>query len=264
MNLAQTAERIGELAAKVGTYIASEQSKLAEIEVETKSLNSLVSYVDKTAEKQIVEGLKALVPEAGFIAEEGTEKPNDSEYQWIVDPLDGTTNFLHGLPIYSVSIALTQKVNDRFEPVIGVIYEAGQDELFIASQGNGATLNGKTISVTKTPKLQDTLLATGFPYYDFGKMNEYLQLLAHLFENTRGLRRLGSAATDLAYVACGRFDGFFEYGLSPWDVAAGVLIVREAGGQVREFSGGNDPIFGKTIWASNPQIADAVDFSELA
>jgi len=259
MNLAEIAKSIGELATQVGIYIAKEQAQLAQIEVETKSLNSLVSYVDKTAEERIVKGLKALIPHAGFIAEEGTESPSESDYQWIVDPLDGTTNFLHGLPIFSVSIALTHKK----KPVIGVIYEAGQGELFVASMGSGATLNGSPIQVTKTPALQDTLLATGFPYYDFDKMDEYLKLLAYLFKNTRGLRRLGSAATDLAYVACGRFDGFFEYGLSPWDVAAGVVLVEEAGGVVTEFSGGNDPIFGQTIWASNPHIAPSVNFTGL-
>lgn len=250
MNYHQLATSVGNIAREVGLFIKAEQVKLSSIEIETKSLNSLVSYVDKEAEKRLIAGLSQWLPEAGFIAEEGTVDPIKSKYQWIVDPLDGTTNFLHGLPIFSVSIALTHL--DQL--VVGVVYEVGQDELFIASKGNGTTLNGQSIGVTQTQNLSDTLLATGFPYYDFNRIPDYLDLLSECFQSTRGVRRMGSAAVDLAYVAAGRFDGFFEYGLSPWDVAAGTLLVREAGGKVSDFSMGKNCVFGKEIWASNEKI----------
>ncbi len=250
MNYHKIATSVGNIAREVGLFIKEEQVKLSSIEIETKSLNSLVSYVDKEAEKRLVSGLSQLLPDAGFIAEEGTVDPMKADFQWIVDPLDGTTNFLHGLPVYSVSIALTH----RDQLVVGAVYEVGQDELFLASEGNGTTLNGKSIFVTQTQNLSDTLLATGFPYYDFNRLPGYLALLSDCFESTRGVRRMGSAAVDLAYVAAGRFDGFFEYGLSPWDVAAGTLLVREAGGDVSDFSMGNNCVFGKEIWASNAKI----------
>ena len=262
MNYNKLANSVGSLAREVGLFIKSEQEKLSSIKIETKSLNSLVSYVDKEAEKKLISSLSALLPEAGFIAEERTVDPKKADFQWIVDPLDGTTNFLHGLPIFSVSIALTH-LDDL---VVGVVYEVGQDELFVASKNNGTTLNGKAIEVTETENLSDTLLATGFPYYDFKRLPVYLELLSDFFKTTRGVRRMGSAAVDLAYVAAGRFDGFFEYGLSPWDVAAGTLLVEEAGGMVNDFSNGKNILFGKEIWASNGKIHEEISkkLSQLA
>jgi myo-inositol-1(or 4)-monophosphatase len=194
---------------QTGAYIISQRKGFTEAVVETKSLNSLVSFVDKTAEQQLVAELGNLLPEAGFIAEEGTSTKIGEEYNWVIDPLDGTTNFIHGIPLYSISVALTQ----NGYPVIGIVYEINLDECFYAWKGSKAFLNGKEISVTKTAKMSDTLLATGFPYHDFDKMEGFLQSLRYFMENTRGLRRLGSAAVDLAYVACGRFDGFYEYGM---------------------------------------------------
>jgi myo-inositol-1(or 4)-monophosphatase len=213
-------------------------------------LNSLVSFVDKTAEQQLVENLGKLVPSAGFIAEEGTSTKIGEEYNWVIDPLDGTTNFIHGIPLYSISVALTK---NGF-PVIGIVYEINLDECFYAWKDSKAFLNGKEISVTKTAKLSDTLLATGFPYHDFDKMEGFLKSLRYFMENTRGLRRLGSAAVDLAYVACGRFDGFYEYGLNPWDVVAGAFIVEQAGGKSGFFTDKNGYTDGSEILATNGLI----------
>lgn len=238
------------LTLQVGQFIREQQDQLKATDVQTKSLNSLVSYVDVEAEKMLVDGLKKIVPEAGFLTEEETTNQEKGDQYWIIDPLDGTTNYLHGLPLYAISIAFVQ--ND--EVVIGVVYEIGNDELFYAWKGGGAFLNDAPMAVSQKEPLKNALLATGFPYHDFSKMPHYMNLLQDCFQYTRGMRRFGSAATDLAYVACGRFEGFFEYGLNPWDVAAGVLLVTEAGGYVSGFTGGNDSIYGKEILASNKLI----------
>ncbi len=240
-----------------GEYILAQRKKVRTGDVETKSLNSLVSFVDKQAEKMLVDDLRKIVPEAGFITEEDTPDDPDKRYRWVIDPLDGTTNFLHGIPVFAISVALMED-----EKVLaGVIYELGQKEMFSACLGGGAFLDGQAISVNSNKTLKDTLLATGFPYHDFDRMGPFMDLLTELFKKTRGVRRLGSAATDLAYVACGRFDGFFEYGLSPWDVAAGVLIVKEAGGEVMDFTRGTDYIFGDEIVAFCPSIGE--EFMEM-
>lgn len=254
LQLKELLKAVKEIATTTGDFILKERNAVSAGEVELKSLNSLVSYVDKTAEKMIVDGVKPLIPEAGFIAEEDTESIRGERYNWVIDPLDGTTNFLHGLPVFAISIALM----DGDEVVLGVVYELGQKEMFSAIKGGGATLNGRAIKVKNTPELKDTLLATGFPYYDFDRMKSFLDLLSNLFTKTRGVRRLGSAATDLAYVACGRFDGFFEYGLNPWDVAAGALLVTEAGGKVTDYAKGNNYLFGSEILAGSAAIFDAL------
>ncbi|MFN4235480.1 MAG: inositol monophosphatase family protein [Bacteroidia bacterium] len=247
MNYQEICLKVCDIAKQAVAFIRAERNKIAAHQVEVKSLNSLVTYVDKTSEKMLVEALQQLLPEAGFITEEETINNKNENLSWIIDPLDGTTNFIHGVPCFSVSIALMA----NGEVVIGVIYEINLDECFYAWKNGGAFLNGTKINVTTTKNLSDTLLATGFPYYDYERMQPYLNLLAELMEKTRGIRRLGSAATDLAYVACGRFDAFYEYSLHAWDVAAGALIVQEAGGKVSDFKGGNDYIFGKEINASN-------------
>ncbi len=246
-----------EICRETGKFIASQRRKVQAGQVETKSLNSLVSYVDQEAERKLVDGLSKVFPEAGFITEEETVAQERKEWNWIIDPLDGTTNFLFDLPIFAVSVALYQ--NNR--PQLGVIYEIGQDELFTAYAGGGAFCNGRSISVSPQNELAKSLIATGFPYYDFKRLNEFNELLAHLYTHARGVRRLGSAATDLAYVAAGRFNGFFEYGLSPWDVAAGILLVREAGGVVGDFNGEDKALFGGEICASAEAIHQ--DFSSL-
>lgn len=252
MNLQTLCQEVCLLSKEVGIFIKNERHKFTTENVEVKGKNDFVSYVDKTAEKLLVEKLSTLFPEAGFIAEEGTSTKKGDIYNWIIDPLDGTTNFIHGIPCFAISIAL-MKENTL---VLGVIYEINFDECFYAWEGSKAYLNDKEISVSKAAKLSDSLIATGFPYYDYERMDEYLTLFRYFMKNTHGLRRLGSAATDLAYVACGRFEGFYEYSLQPWDVAAGAFIVKQAGGKVSDFKGGNDFVFGKEIVAGNSASFD--------
>ncbi len=237
-------------AERAGRWLANEQKKFNTSKTETKGKNDFVSYADREAEKMLIEDLSELLPEAGYIAEEGTSTKVGKKYNWIIDPLDGTTNFIHGLLPFSVSVALQE--ND--EIVAGIVYEAGASETFYASKGSGAFLNGKPISVSKTEKIEDSLIGTGFPYYDYARLPQFMKTLEYFMHHSHGIRRPGSAATDLAYVACGRFDAFYEYGLNPWDVAAGAFIVQEAGGKVSDYNGGNNYIFGKDIMASNATI----------
>ena len=218
--------------------------------IEFKGLNDLVSYVDKNAEKQLVRNLSKLLPGAGFTTEEETINSRGEVYNWIIDPLDGTTNFIHGIPTYAISIALYE----YDQPVIGVVYEINRGEMFSAYKGGGAFLNNKKISVSKRKQLSECLIATGFPYYQFDKQAQYMKLFASLMQQCHGLRRIGSAAVDLAYVACGRFDAFFEYNLNSWDVAAGAFLVQEAGGSVMNFTGGEEFLQTREILASNGLI----------
>ena len=243
-----------EIARSAGKFMAEERKSFDASKIESKGLHDLVSYVDKESERQIIEQLTVLLPESGFIAEEGTSAKHGERYNWVIDPLDGTTNYIQGVPIYAVSIGLL----DHDELVLGVVYEVGLDECFYAWKEGGAFINGLPIRVSSRNDIQDALLATGFPYNDFSRLDEYLELLKWTMTNARGVRRLGSAATDLAYVACGRFDSFWEYDLKPWDVAAGALIVKEAGGIVTDFSGSDAYIFGKEIIASNAMLSDLI------
>jgi myo-inositol-1(or 4)-monophosphatase len=250
MELKQLCEEVIEISREVAHWIS--QQRVTAGEIESKSLNSLVSFVDKGAERMFVERLSALLPEAGFIAEEGTGKPSDGGFNWIIDPLDGTTNYLHGVPIWCTSVALLH--NDTLQ--LGVICDVNLGEVFSAYHGGGARLNGRAMACSTTPALADALLGTGFPYHDFNRQAAYLSLLGEFTQKTRGIRRPGSAALDLAYVACGRFDGFYEYALQPWDVAAGILIVRESGGRVSGFDGLSDPLFGNDLLATNGVLHD--------
>lgn len=235
-----------DIAQLAGGFIHAHYGKVDEQQIHTKDLNSLVSYVDTNSETIIIERLRELLPESSFLAEESTAGLEDTDYVWIIDPLDGTTNFLHQIPIFAVSIAL----QFQGEIILGVVYEVNQKECFHAVKGQGAYLNGSKISV-RNFELKDGLVATGFPYYDFSKTEAYLKVLENLMLHTRGVRRLGAAAVDLAYVACGRYNAFFEYSLASWDVAAGALIVKEAGGKVSDFSGTDDWLMGKTIVAGS-------------
>jgi myo-inositol-1(or 4)-monophosphatase len=243
-------KQVQAVAKQAGSFILDERQAFSTNKVEVKGHNDFVSYVDKGAEKRIVKGLKELLPEAGFITEEGTEKQDNNPLKWVIDPLDGTTNFIHGMPFFAVSIALLQGK----EPILGVVYEVNQNEMFSAVKDGGAFMNGQKMEVSQATTVKDSLFGTGFPYYDYHLLDEYLELFKHLMKHSHGIRRPGSAATDLAYVACGRFDGFYEYSLSPWDVAAGILLVREAGGVVSNFDGGNDAIFTQEIIATNQEI----------
>jgi myo-inositol-1(or 4)-monophosphatase len=232
-------------------FIRQERATFSTDKIEMKGLNDLVSYVDKTAEQQLIAALSPLVPGVAYIAEESfyqkqlPEKLPDQGSFWIIDPLDGTTNFIHGLPVFAVSVALYVDGALR----LGVVWEVTSNECFYAWQGGGAWLNGKKVNVSAFQDLGKSLLATGFPYYDFGRMDDYLQIIHNLMKKSHGLRRMGSAAVDLAFVACGRFEGFFEYNLKPWDVAAGALLVIEAGGLVTDFEGNDNFLMGNQIVA---------------
>jgi myo-inositol-1(or 4)-monophosphatase len=252
MELVNICEKACTAAKEAGLFIQSQINQIQRTDIEEKGLNQLVSYVDKTSEEMLVRSLKAILPNAGFITEEETVAREQAEYTWIIDPLDGTTNFLHALPVYSVSVALMQ--NNQL--VVGIVYEPNRDELFYAWSGGGAYLNGKRIHVKTNNELNKSLLATGFPYYDFKRVPQYLATLSDLMKGTHGMRRMGSAAVDLAYTACGRFDGFFEYGLSPWDVAGGIVLIREAGGKISDFDGADDYLFGKTIIGASEAVYD--------
>lgn len=243
-----------EIARTSGKIMAEERKSFDASKIENKGMHDLVSYVDKESEKRIIAELQKLLPESGFIAEEGTNDTRGERFNWVIDPLDGTTNFIQGVPIYCVSIALL----DGDELVVGVVYEVGRDECFYAWKNGGAFLNGEKIAVSDRSDIHDALLATGFPYSDFSRIEEYIEFLKWAMKNARGVRRLGSAAADLAYVACGRFDAFWEYDLKPWDVAAGALLVKEAGGMVSDYSGGDNYLFGREIFASNSSINGVV------
>lgn len=240
-----------ELSKEIGDWMREERKQFDIKDVEIKGFNNFVSYVDKQAEERFVNGLAALLPEAGFIAEEGTSDKKGERYNWIIDPLDGTTNYVHGIPFYCTSIALIEGE----DLLIGVVYEPNTGECYSAAKGQGAHLNGQAIQVSTTDTLIRSLLATGFPYDDFHREDSYFGILKAFTKKSRGLRRLGSAALDLVYVACGRFEGFYEYGLNPWDVAAGALIVQEAGGRVCDFKGATDFVFGEEIVADNSLIS---------
>jgi len=232
------------------SFIQAEIGNIQQNDIETKSLNSLVTYVDKSSEKILVNKLQKIIPTATFLTEENTIATSKGEWQWIIDPLDGTTNFIHQVPVFAISVALQH--ND--EIVLGVVYELNKNECFYATKNNGAYLNGNRIYVSKTATLADSLIATGFPYYDFDWLENYMIVFKQLMTSTRGIRRLGSAATDLCYTACGRFDAYFEYSLAPWDVAAGALILKEAGGKVFDFNAGNNWLHGKQIIAGNAAV----------
>jgi len=256
MNLDKLLNRTIEISKRAGAFIREERRHFDTSKIEYKGKNDLVSYVDKQAEKILFEELSSILPQAGFIAEEGTGERK--ELNWVIDPLDGTTNFMHGLPPYSVSIALMNG-NDI---LLGVIYEITSNECYFAHNKSDAYCDGQKISVSKIQDFKDGLYLTGFPYRDFSKMESYYYIMNHFLENTHGLRRFGSAAADLAYVASGKCEGFFEFFLSPWDVAAGCLIVQKAGGRITDFKGGDNYIFGKEIIAGSytqPEMQKIID-----
>ncbi len=247
MNYQEICKQTIEIAQKAGKYIRSERGKIKIDEIKSKGKHNFVTKVDKASEQFIVQELGKILPTSGFIAEEGTSNKKGDRYNWVIDPLDGTTNFIHGSPPVAVSIALMEDNN----VVAGVVYELFLDECFYAWKGSDAFLNGRKIEVSKTAGLNNCLIATGFPYSNFDRMKSFMDSLAFFFTNTHGVRRLGSAATDLAYVACGRYDGFYEYNLNPWDVAAGAFIVQQAGGKNADFKGTADYLFGREIVSAN-------------
>ncbi len=236
------------------SFIRSQAGKVKADEIEAKSRNSLVSYVDKQAEHILVNGLGKLIDSSGFITEENTVIQQKSEYTWVIDPLDGTTNFLQQIPLYSVSIGLMH----HDELVLGVVSDVEQKEVFYAWKGGGAWCNGERIHVSDRTDVQDAVVATGFPYASRDVLTQLTSVFEYFLKNARGIRRLGSAAIDLAYVACGRFDVYYETTLNPWDIAGGIILVREAGGIVTDFSNYGAMMENGQVIAAAPGIHDAV------
>lgn len=254
MDLEKIKEGVIDTCREVADFINREGASFDRTRIEQKQVfNNLVSYVDKESEKKLVIALRKLFPRAGFITEEGTvEQSSEHEFNWIIDPLDGTTNFLHGLPPYAISIGLAREK----KPILGVIYDICHNECYHAVENGQAFCDNRIIEVSSIRTLSESLLATGFPYYHFDKREDYLDIIKEFLNETHGIRRLGSAAMDLAYVASGRMEGFFEYNLNAWDIAAGTLIVQQAGGKVTDFRGGDNYLFGGQLCASNLHIHD--------
>jgi len=247
MDLEILCQSVIAIAKRAGEFIAGERINFDLNLVELKGKANFVSYVDKKAEELIVEGLRKLLPGAGFITEEGTAIDSGERFRWVIDPLDGTTNFIHGTPPFAVSIGLMEAE----EVILGVVYEITRDECFYAWKGSKAMLNGKEIHVSMASTSTDALVVTGFPYGEERNNDAFIETIKYLMVHTQGIRRLGSAATDLSYVAAGRFEAFWETGLSPWDIAAGVIILKQAGGRVTDFKGNNSYLFGGEIIATN-------------
>jgi myo-inositol-1(or 4)-monophosphatase len=252
----QLSHDLATLCRETAKFIRQEAAVFDRSKVQHKGLHDLVSYVDQETERKLVAGLRLLLPQAGFITEEGTAAAEETraELTWIIDPLDGTTNFIHGLPAYSISVALLHHA----ELVVGVVHEVTRDESFRAVRGGGAFLNDAPIHVSDVPELSGALVATGFPYTKFHKLDEYLHILGLFMQRTHGIRRVGSAAVDLAWVAAGRFEAYFEFNINSYDVAAGILLVREAGGRVTQFLIDGDPLFSREVVASNGIIHSAM------
>jgi myo-inositol-1(or 4)-monophosphatase len=236
-------------ARRAGSIIARASDNLDILTVRHKSLNDLVSEVDKAAEEAIIDTLRTAYPDHAFLGEESGPS-GDSDHVWIIDPLDGTTNFLHGFPVYCVSIAMTLKGVLTH----GVIFDPVRNDLFTASRGSGAFLNDRRLRVSKREKLIDTLIGTGFPFRIQEHTDAYVAMMKDFMHKTAGIRRPGAAALDLANVAAGRLDGFWEIGLSPWDMAAGALMIQEAGGLVGDLQGDDGYLQKGMIVAANPKI----------
>ena len=237
-------------AREAGRIITRASSDVSALKVRSKSFNDFVTEVDQAAERAIIQTLQDAYPDHGFLGEESGKSNSDAENVWIIDPLDGTTNFLHGFPQYAVSIALQQ------QGVLtqAVIYDPNRNDLFTATRGRGAFLNDKRIRVSNRAKLQESIIGTGFPFRDFEHLDTYIAMFKDMIKKTTGLRRPGSAALDLAYVAAGWYDGFWEIGLSRWDIAAGGLLIQEAGGIVGDFEGNESWLETGNIAAGNPKV----------
>ena len=246
-----------ELAREAGALLMSYFGKVS---IEYKGDADLVTVADRTSEKLIVEHIRQQWPEHDIMGEEGSRRETGSDYRWYVDPLDGTTNFAHGYPVFCVSMGVEYKS----ERIAGVIYDPTRDEMFAAAMGAGAQLNGRAIHVSRTARLAESLVATGFPSHKRHK-NPNIHFYHQITLRTHGVRRAGSAALDLASVAAGRVDGFWEFNLNPWDTAAGTLIVEEAGGRVTRFDGSPFRMDSREVLASNGLIHEALmrEFQEI-
>ncbi|PWC53777.1 inositol monophosphatase family protein [Azospirillum sp. TSO22-1] len=238
-------------AEKAGRALVRDFGEVEQLQVSRKGPSDFVSNADMKAEKTLRDELQKARPDFGFLLEEaGASKGRDETTRWIVDPLDGTTNFLHGLPHWAISIALEK----NGEIVAGVVYEPVHDEMFWAEKGGGTFLNHKRLRVSERRRLEDSVVATGIPFKGRPGHKKFLAEAEAIMTEVAGIRRFGAASLDLAYVAAGRYDGYWERGLSPWDTAAGVLLVTEAGGFVGEIGGGRDPVHGGTILATNTHL----------
>ena len=220
------------------------------LEVRAKRLNDFVTRVDHASEEAIIEIVRKAYPDHAVLAEESGASAGRAEYEWIIDPLDGTTNFIHGFPQYCVSIA----IRHRGAVAHGVIYDPSKNELFTASKGRGAFLNDRRVRVSKCLRLADALVGTGFPFKEISRIESYTRQMKKMMESSAGLRRAGAAALDLAYVACGRLDAFWELGLSPWDMAAGALMIQEAGGLVGDLRGEQSYLESGEIATATPKV----------
>lgn len=243
-----------EAAKEAGKYLKYSVGKVRSIEMKQGEERNLVSEIDKGSEAKIISIIKRHYPNHAILAEESGASSASSDYKWVIDPLDGTTNFLHGLPVFCVTIGVEYKG----EIVAGVVYDPNLDELFTAERGSGAYCNGKRMKVSQASELINSLLVTGFPYDIAKNPDNAVGHFVNFLMEGQAVRRLGSAALDLSYVAAGRFDGFWEVNLNPWDMAAGVLFVHEAGGKVTDFSGAPSSIYNKQVLASNSIIHDAM------
>jgi len=249
VNIAVNAARVA------GNLLCRALNDLEQVQMSSKNLNDYVTSADKAAEKAICKIIHEYYPDHKILAEEsGFSGNQESEVEWIIDPLDGTTNFIHGIPHFAISIAV--RVKNRVEHA--VIYDPVREELFTASRGEGARLNNVRIRIGKQKTLEGSLLATGFPFKDHSKLDLWQQTFGALFLSCSDVRRAGSAALDLAYLAAGRLDGFWEFGLQPWDIAAGALLVSEAGGIVEDLHGKPDYLNSGNIIAANPKIFKAM------
>jgi myo-inositol-1(or 4)-monophosphatase len=242
-------------ALKAARGLVRDFGEVEQLQVSMKGTADFVSAADIRAEKTLKAELSRSRPGYGFLMEEsGAEKGSDERHRWIVDPLDGTTNFLHGIPHFAISIAL-----ERDEGIVaGIVYEPTRDELFWAEKGIGAYLNDRRLRVSARRNLAEALIGTGIPFRERGEHLAYLAILRAMMNATSGVRRMGAAALDLAYVAAGRFDGFWEFGLSPWDIAAGALLVREAGGMIAEIGGGGDIMATGDVLATNSLLSQPI------
>jgi myo-inositol-1(or 4)-monophosphatase len=240
-------------ARRAGDLIVRNVDRVPTLGVRSKSRNDFVSEIDQMAERDIIETIRRTHPDHGFLGEESGRSGGD-EFIWIIDPLDGTTNFLHGFPVFAVSLACEYR--GRLEHA--VVYDPMRQELFTASRGDGAQVDGKRIRVSKQDGLEGALIGTGFPYRaNVRWIDEYLAMLKAIMQQTAGIRRPGAAALDLAYVAAGRIDGFWEIGLNPWDTAAGTLLITEAGGRIGTLGGGEYRQGGNVI-AGTPKVYEAM------
>jgi len=241
-------------ARKAGSIINRASFDIDKLTIRKKRQNDFVSEVDEAAEEAIISVLRDAYPDHAILAEESGRTDTKSDYVWVIDPLDGTTNFLHGFPQYCVSIGLLHKG----KPTQAVVYDTNRNELFTASKGVGAYLNDRRIRASRADKLEDALVGTGFPFREVGHLDDYLRMFKNVTKATSGIRRPGAAALDLAWVACGRIDAFWEIGLSPWDMAAGALLIREAGGLVGDFAGEEKYMETGRIAAANGKIFAAL------